>query len=99
MGTNSEIGQSPQAPSEDRGEAGSRLLEVIQELDADEIPESGLSNFDVLMGFEELYPGFIDLVSEQIPETNPETIGSQLSVVMKEVATELAKKNSQKLLP
>lgn len=91
MGTNPEDGRQPRNPPQDGGEAEAKLLDAIQELGAEEIPESGLSNFGVLMGFEELYPGFIELVLEQIPETNLETIGSQLSAAMKDVATKLGK--------
>jgi len=97
MVMNTEDNRQPRSLPLNEGEAEAKLLDAIQELDANEIPEFGLSNYDVLMGLEELHPGFIDLVRQQIPEASLEIIGSQLSDTMKEVATELGKEKLAEL--
>jgi len=97
METNPEDDRQPRNLPSDEGEAEAKLLDAIQELDANEISETGLSNYDVLMGLEELHPGFIELVRKQIPEASLEIVGSQLSDAMKEVATELGKEKLAEL--
>lgn len=49
------------------------------------------SSLNPLLGLEELYPGFIELVLERIPKVMTKTLNSYLVVTMQEVVTELGK--------
>ncbi len=91
MDTNPEKGRQPRNPLEDGGETVVDSSSVIQEAGDETVSESGLPKLDVLLGLEELYPGFIELVLVQIPEIKLETISSHLSAAIQEVATELGK--------
>lgn len=88
METNPEDGRQPRNLPLDEGEAEAKLLDAVQELGLEAVPESQLSNVDVLMGLDELCPGFLGLVLARIPEGKPETLSARLSDAMSDVITE-----------
>jgi len=83
--------QKPLDSPEDGGEAGISSLEAIKGTNPEVVSVPALPDLDILVGLEELYPGFIELVLTRMPEIKLETIRSHLSATMQEVATELGK--------
>lgn len=91
MDTNSEISQYPRDPQQEGERVGTNPWVSTEEGAIELVPESGLPNLNILIGLEELFPGFIELVLVRIPEIRSETLASYLPAALQEVATELGK--------